>query len=396
LSLPRAHAFLRCRSNENCSTPFHLLLSLLASFTFLLSILSPSSVQAAPVLILPTPPGEDWRIIQGYACGTHNGWDRYSLDLAQVNGPTYNAPIRAAAAGAVWYWERGSGTLILRHGGNFFTMYTHLARAVSTQPGRSFQAGETLGFAGDRGSPGVPHLHFTAYTARGDGWSGKRSVPLRFAEGVDLPEIGGCNQHGGKIVRAMSIKEPEVAFQSAAQPGQWYASDQRIEFVVAWGGGGLSQAWNQTPPDDAPMFARVTDGYAQLADAGEGMHTLKVRAWGPDGRVTLAEFGPVGYDVTAPGAPAPIGDLTAFTGPVALQWQPASDAHSGIRGYRVYIGANPEGTSEWFTTEPAVKTDPLAPGRYLLRVQALDVAGNSGPWVTLGAITVEPPVAPTR
>jgi len=388
--LPRSHAFLPCRSNERRATTFHLLLWLLALCLFLITILIPRPLQAAPSLILPTPPGEDWRILQGYACGTHNSWDRYSLDLAQVNGPTYNAPIRAAAGGAVWYWESGSGTLILRHGGNFFTMYTHLARAVSTQPGRYFQAGETLGFAGDRGSPGVPHLHFTAFTARSDGWSGKQSVPLRFAEGYDLPEIGGCNQHGGKILRAASIKAPEVAFRSAAQPGQWYTTDQRIEFVVAWGGGGLSQAWNREPPGDAPMFARVTDGYAQIADAGEGMHTLKVRAWGPDGRVTLAEFGPIGYDVTPPSAPAPFGDLSAPAGPVALQWQPASDAHSGVKGYRIYVGANPEGASDWFTAEPAVKTEPLAPGRYLVRVQALDVAGNAGPWITLGAITVSP------
>lgn len=388
--MPRSHAFLPCRSNECRPTTFHLLLWLLAFCLFLITIVTPRPLQAAPALILPTPPGEDWRILQGYACGTHNSWDRYSLDLAQVNGPTYNAPIRAAAGGAVWYWESGSGTLILRHGGNFFTMYTHLARAVSTQPGRYFQAGETLGFAGDRGSPGVPHLHFTAFTARSDGWSGKQSVPLRFAEGYDLPEIGGCNQHGGKILRAASIKAPEVAFQSAAQPGQWYTTDQRIEFVVAWGGGGLSQAWNREPPGDAPMFARVTDGYAQIADAGEGMHTLKVRAWGPDGRVTLAEFGPIGYDVTPPSAPAPFGDLSAPAGPVALQWQPASDAHSGVKGYRIYVGANPEGTSDWFTAEPAVKTEPLAPGRYLVRVQALDVAGNAGAWITLGAITVGP------
>ncbi len=388
--MPRSHAFLPCRSNECRPTTFHLLLWLLAFCLFLITIVTPRPLQAAPALILPTPPGEDWRILQGYACGTHNSWDRYSLDLAQVNGPTYNAPIRAAAGGAVWYWESGSGTLILRHGGNFFTMYTHLARAVSTQPGRYFQAGETLGFAGDRGSPGVPHLHFTAFTARSDGWSGKQSVPLRFAEGYDLPEIGGCNQHGGKILRAASIKAPEVAFRSAAQPGQWYTTDQRIEFVVAWGGGGLSQAWNREPPGDAPMFARVTDGYAQIADAGEGMHTLKVRAWGPDGRVTLAEFGPIGYDVTPPSAPAPFGDLSAPAGPVALQWQPASDAHSGVKGYRIYVGANPEGASDWFTAEPAVKTEPLAPGRYLVRVQALDVAGNAGPWITLGAITVSP------
>ncbi|PMP83346.1 MAG: M23 family peptidase, partial [Roseiflexus castenholzii] len=50
----------------------------------------------APELWLPTPFGEQWRIIQGYACGTHNGWDRYSLDLVRVGGPSAGAPVRAA------------------------------------------------------------------------------------------------------------------------------------------------------------------------------------------------------------------------------------------------------------------------------------------------------------
>lgn len=384
--MPRLHACLPGRNHRVAS--FQSVLWLLTSVLLLIATIVPRSVEAAPVLVLPTPPGENWRIIQGYACGTHNGWDRYSLDLARVNGSTYNAPIRAALGGSVWHWESRSGTLILRHGGNFFTMYTHLARAVSVQRGRYFQAGETLGYAGDRGSPGVPHLHFTAYTARSDGWSGKRSVPLRFAEGIDLPEIGGCNQHGGKIVRAASIRDPEVTFRSTAQPGQWYTGDQRIEFVISWGGGGLSQAWDRDPPADAPMFAYVIDGYAQLADAGEGMHTLKVRAWGPDGRVKLAEFGPIGYDVTPPHLPAPFGDLNVTPGSVTVQWSPASDAHSGVKGYRVYIGANPEGVSDWFTTESSIRTEPLGPGRYFVRIQALDVAGNISPWVTLGTLVV--------
>ncbi len=381
LSLPR-------RSADAHRATFANLLRLVVLCAIVLTLFLPIPAHAAPSLILPTTPGEDWRIIQGYGCGTHNGWDRYSLDLAQVNGPTYNAPIRAAAGGEVWHWESGSGTLILNHGGNFFTMYTHLARAVTTQRGRYFAAGETLGFAGDRGSPGVPHLHFTAFTARRDGWSGKQSVPLRFAEGVDLPEIGGCNQHGGRIVRAVANRAPEVSFRSELQPGGWYNSDQRIEFVTVWGGGGLSQAWNEEPAADAPMFARATEGYAQLAEAGEGLHTLKVRAWGPDGKLTLAEFGPVGYDVSPPDAPAPFGELRLAPGEAAIQWQPAGDALSGIAGYRVYIGPDPEGSAEWFTAEPAVRTEPLAPGQYLVRVQSIDRAGNSSPWTTIGTLVI--------
>lgn len=363
---------------------------LLALFLGCASVLLPARAHAAPSLILPTPPGEQWKIIQGYGCGTHNAWDRYSLDVVQLDGPTYNAPVRAAAGGEIWAWEGSSGTIILNHGGGFFTMYTHLARAVETQRGRYYEAGETLGFVGDRGSPGVPHLHFTAFTANRDGWSGKQSIPLRFAEGYDFPEIGGCNQHGGDVVQAASLQDPQVQFRSEAQPGRWYRSDQRVEFVITWGGGGMSQAWNAELPADTPMFPRVVDGYAQLAEAGEGMHTLQVRAWGPDGRQTLASYGPIGYDVTPPAAPAPIAELRVAQGSVVVPWQTATDGLSGVAGYRVYIGADAAGTAEWFTQEPFVKTDPLAPGRYLVRVQTLDNAGNTSSWTTIGSVVVEP------
>lgn len=363
------------------------LLSLLA---VLFGALFPSPAHAAPSLVLPTVPGESWRIIQGYGCGTHGSWDRYSLDIVRVDGPTYDAPVRAAASGEIWAWEGSSGTIILSHGGGFFTMYTHMARAVSTQRGRSYQAGETLGFVGERGSPGVPHLHFTAFTANRDGWSGKQSVPLRFAEGYDFPEVGGCNQHGGAVVKAAAVQDPQVQFTGDAQPERWYNSDQRIGFAVNWGGGGVSQAWNGEPSADAPMFARNVDGYAQLAEAGEGLHRLVVRAWGPDGRQTLASYGPVGYDVTPPSAPAPIAELRAPAGAVDVAWLPGGDALSGLAGYRVYIGADPAGSADWFTPEPGVETPPLTPGRYLVRVQSVDKAGNSSAWATIGAIVVTP------
>jgi murein DD-endopeptidase MepM/ murein hydrolase activator NlpD len=361
---------------------------LLAFILTLVAAAFPQPAAAAPSLILPTVPGEQWRIIQGYACGTHNAWDRYSLDLVQVDGPTYNAPIRAAARGEIWHWQHGSGTLILNHGNRFFTMYTHLARAVTTQRGHYFEAGQVLGYAGDRGSPGVPHLHFTAFTANRDGWSGKQSIALRFAEGYDLPELGGCNQHGGKVMVASSLRPPEVRFSSAAEPERWYSSNERIEFTSDWAGGGLSQAWNQEPADDAPQFARAIDGYADLADAGEGLHTLHLRVWGPDGRQSVASFGPIGYDATPPPAPAPIADLQIAPGVAVVPWQPVSDSLSGLAGYRVYIGPDPAGVAEWFTSEPVVKTEPLAPGQYHIRVQALDYAGNASAWATLGMVVV--------
>lgn len=375
------------------SQPLPLLALLLA-----LALLLPAAPAAArPQLWLPTPPGERWKIIQGYGCGTHNAWDRYSLDLVSADGRTRGAPVRAAADGRVWSWTARSGTLILDHGGGFYTMYTHMAGAATAVRGRAVARGERIGTVGDRGSPGTPHLHFTAFTGVGIDAHGRRSVPLSFAEGYDLPELGGCSQHGGSVLVAggqpqagpeQADAEPGFEFSPDTEAGRWYNADMRIEF--SGGARGFSQAWNRDPGGDAPMFADTSVGYVQLAWAGEGLHTLYVRAWDSEGRQTLATYGPIGYDQTPPRAPAPIPPTHALAGaPLALRWEPADDDASGVAGYRVYIGADAAGTSDWFTPVPQVDLPALGPGAYLLRVQPLDYAGNAGEWATVGQVHVE-------
>ena len=52
----------------------------------------------------------------------------------------------------------------------------------------------------------------------------------------------------------------------------------------------------------------------------------------------------------------------------------------------MYVGQDANGTSEWFTPAPRVETPALAAGRYLLRVQPLDYAGNAGAWTTIGEV----------
>jgi hypothetical protein len=121
------------------------------------------------------------------------------------------------------------------------------------------------------------------------------------------------------------------------------------------------------------------------------MHTLHVRVWGPDGKQTVATYGPLGYDVTPPPGPGVIPNQTVPAGSAAVvQWQPVQDALSGTKGYRVYVGPDLNGSSEWFTAEPVVKTPPLEAGSYNVRVQSVDQAGNYGEWKTIGTITVEP------
>jgi hypothetical protein len=164
---------------------------------------------AAPQIWLPTPPGETWRVIQGYGCGTHDDWDRYSLDLVNTHGPTRGAPVRAAADGTIWDWVAGSGTLLIKHSDTFYTMYTHMERAVTTTRDAFVARGDVIGSVGDRGAPGTPHLHFTAFTGEGIGArQNRRALPLAFADGYDLAELGGCNQHGGAMLTAAGQAGP--------------------------------------------------------------------------------------------------------------------------------------------------------------------------------------------
>ncbi len=346
----------------------------------------------APELWLPTPPGEPWRIIQGYACGTHNGWDRYSLDLVRADGPSAGALVRAAADGVIFVWAPRSGTLILRHEGSLYTMYTHMQRAENPQVGRIVTRGEVIGAVGDRGSPGIVHLHFTAFTAEGSWARNRRSVPLRFAEGYDLPEVGGCSQHGGKVLVAGStpLSHVEGIGFAGAEVGRWYSGDIRIEFSGTAMTAGYQVAWERDPGGSVPDIA-APNGSVRLADAGEGLHTLFVRGWDRNGQQTVATFGPIGYDRTPPEPPPALAPVTLRSGrPASVSWTPAGDAASGVAGYRIYIGDDPAGTSEWFIPLPEIEVPPLAPGAHFLRVQPIDYAGNAGEWVTVTTLVVQP------
>jgi hypothetical protein len=352
-----------------------------------------SSAHATAQIWLPTPPGETWKVLQGYGCGSHNGWDRYSLDLVNADGRTRGAPVRAAADGRIWAWTSKSGTLILDHGGGFYTMYSHMASVVTTERDLFVARGTVIGTVGDRAAHGTPHLHFTAFTGDGPAASHRRSIPLAFGEGNDLPEIGGCSQHGGERLvaggQATDVISAGVRFNSDAEPNRWYNDDKQVAFNMPAGAQGFSQAWDTDPNGDAPEFAHADAGYLQIAQAGEGLHTVKVRFWNDAGQPSIASYGPIGYDVTPPQAVpahAPIG--LAAGAPAAIQWDAAGDNGSGVSGYRVYIGSDPNGESDWFTPAPQVDAPALAAGQYLLRIQSLDYAGNAGAWTTVGQITV--------
>jgi hypothetical protein len=120
------------------------------------------------------------------------------------------------------------------------------------------------------------------------------------------------------------------------------------------------------------------------------LHTLYIRGWDSEGKQVVATYGPVGLDTTAPQAAALLeaAHITAQQ-PAAVEWPAASDNGSGVAGYRIYVGGDEAGTSEWFVEAPHANLQPLEVGTYVLRVQPLDYAGNSGEWTTIGQIVVK-------
>jgi hypothetical protein len=352
-----------------------------------------SPAHAAAQIWLPTPPGERWKVLQGYGCGSHNGWDRYSLDLVNADGRTRGAPVRAAADGRIWSWTSKSGTLILDHGGGFYTMYSHMDSVVTTERDLFVTRGTVIGTVGARAAHGTPHLHFTAFTGDGPAASHRRSVPLSFGEGYDLPDIGGCSQHGGETLiaggQAAGAINSGVRFTTDAQPNRWYNADKQVAFNIPAGARGFSQAWDHDPNGDAPQFAHADAGYLQIAQAGEGLHTLNVRFWDASGQPIVSTYGPFGYDITPPQSVAAHAPIAMAAGePGTIEWSASSDNGSGVAGYRVYIGGDPNGESDWFTPMPQSQTPALAAGQYLLRIQPLDYAGNAGAWTTVAQVVV--------
>jgi murein DD-endopeptidase MepM/ murein hydrolase activator NlpD len=268
-----------------------------------------------------------------------------------------------------------------------YTQYTHLDSSLVAR-GDRVERGQQIGMAGDRATRGNPHLHFTAFTAEGFGRN-RKSIAPRFADGYDLPEIGGCNQHGGTRLTAAAGDAPTPPqLASSAEMGRWYREEQHVRVVGGSVAGGIAYGWNAEPAPDAPRIPADTP--VLLSAAGAGMHTLYVRGWDAAGRTTITTFGPIGYDVHGPAVVEPIEPQRVRPGsPLTLSWVAAQDGGVGTAGYRVYVGDDPAGSGAWYITAPTLTlTPPL--GRSLVRVQPIDALGNAGAWTTLTEIVVMP------
>ena len=122
--------------------------------------------------------------------------------------------------------------------------------------------------------------------------------------------------------------------------------------------------------------------YARFANADRtavaGITTYTSDTTAPTGPSACIEAGGAADNVWQPAVVSP-----SFSWSGAADLQGPDEGVSGIRGYKVYFGADPAGAPDTFVTSAALAPGAVADGTYYLRVAAVDYALNESAVSTL-------------
>ncbi len=136
--------------------------------------------------MLPYPIGKAYTCTQGFNMSpSHTGTFRYSVDFGMPIGTI----VTAARSGRVIYILESysdddqmgghENVVIIMHEDSTYARYVHLTRnGARVQVNQMVVPGDTVGFSGNSGSSGSPHLHFDvtkSYGGRSD-----QTIPFDF------------------------------------------------------------------------------------------------------------------------------------------------------------------------------------------------------------------------
>lgn len=150
---------------------------------------------------LPYARGANYKIGQAYdGSFTHKGKNRFALDF----GLPLGTPVHAARAGQViWTVDRfaeggiddafrGKDNRVeILHADGTIGLYGHLQRhGVKVSPGDLVQTGQLLGYSGNTGYSGGPHMHF--HVSRTVSGEEKQTLPTLFltSQGLKILKSG--------------------------------------------------------------------------------------------------------------------------------------------------------------------------------------------------------------
>lgn len=195
------------------------------------------------------------------------------------------------------------------------------------------------------------------------------------------------------LVPPAETTPPTINITQHPPTGQWYNADQTIAWIVSDVGSGVrgyKVAWNQNPPGGSEIGG--ASGSLNLSSAGQGQHLLYVQAWDNAGNSSaVASAGWFGYDTVTPNNPSSVNPGCAASSGTwqnscndpSFTWSGAGDSTSGVAGYHLYWGSDPNGTSDYWTSSAAFDPGPVSDGAYYFRLRTRDNAGNWSAWTTL-------------
>lgn len=201
---------------------------------------------------------------------------------------------------------------------------------------------------------------------------------------LDLGAAGRDNTYGYGLIRVAAaidrIDAPITALTTDVEPATsgWYLAAPQITLTpnepattsYAWDGGGA-----------------VT--YVGAFGAPEGSHTLTYWSVDPESNTEDVQTRLFRVDTADPTVPTGLAAAAASATSVNLSWNAATDATSGVKGYRIYR----DGTALTDTTSTSYLVGGLVPETgYSFAVAALDVAGNES--ARSAARTATTPSAP--
>ncbi|WNF28395.1 M23 family metallopeptidase [Streptomyces sp. C11-1] len=216
----------------------------------------------------------------------HNPDDK-KIDMYRYGMPS-GSPILASADGFVHenFWS--SGGLEIRHGNGWFSLYLHMTGVA--QAGTWVKRGDIIGYMGDVGSPGKPHLHYEQlYNPNSDQDADTQHMVHPKLQGqllimnpdhpVDMISTNSCGGPvpGGGDLFALSPDRSGV-FQYSGQGVAWTKVGGAAGELVA-GGAGLFA----TNPSTGDLFrfsgtpdewSKVGGPAAQFVVAGDGLYGL--------------------------------------------------------------------------------------------------------------------------
>ena len=136
----------------------------LALTVLLGGLAAPAQASARPHFQMPFPCDEEWNGATRKPHPTYLGAGSYALDFNKGSGyDDFGREVVASAAGTVERaWDSTWGQVVINHGGTWKTKYVHLDKSSAKvlKVGDKVAQGDLVGYVGETGAPGAPHLHY--------------------------------------------------------------------------------------------------------------------------------------------------------------------------------------------------------------------------------------------